>query len=258
MLLLLAGVFGLLLGSFTNVLIARIPHGEQWATGASRCPRCRHEIAWYDNIPVVSWLILRGRCRHCHERISPLYPLVEIVVAVLVILSASVYGTSLVTGALAILSVTTVALAVIDFRTMRLPTPLVWGSLAVVAPLTVVDAALTDAWWDLARAAAGAAILGGVYFLLWFAVPHGLGFGDVRLAVLLGFASAYLSWAALAVAGIAGPVLGAVAAIVAVARARRLRGVRMPFGPWMIAAFWLGALAGVPISDWYVAWVSSW
>ncbi|WP_084101405.1 A24 family peptidase [Demequina sp. NBRC 110051] len=254
----LAVLAGLLLGSFTNVLIARIPIGEQWIAGSSRCPSCRYAIAWFDNIPVLSWLALRGRCRNCRARISVRYPVTELIVAGLVGAVTWVYGLSILTVVLAVLAVFTVALVAIDFETMRLPTPLVWSALGTAMFGLAVDATVAQVWLPYGRAVLGAMILGGAYFVLWFAKPNGLGFGDVRLAVVLGFVSAYLGWAELAVTGIAGPVLGAAGAVVVVWRARRVSGVKMPFGPWMIVAFWLGVIVGDLIAETYVGWVASW
>ncbi|WP_084078241.1 A24 family peptidase [Demequina sp. NBRC 110057] len=252
------GLVGLLCGSFTNVLIARIPSGENWATGSSRCPRCGHDIAWYDNVPVFSWLWLRRRCRHCRAPISGRYPAVELVVAGLFVLIGMVWGVSFTSAALVFLAVTLTALAAIDFQHMRLPDALVWPSAAVPGIVLVVASVVDGTWDDAVRGLIGAAILAGAYFVLWFAYPRGLGFGDVKLAVALGWVLGYLGWDALAVGAILGPILGAVASVVVIARTRKVAGVRMPYGPWMILAFWIGALAGTPLATGYIEWVSSW
>ena len=252
MLITIAIVVGLLCGSFTNVLIARIPAGEDWVRDSSRCPRCKREIAWYDNVPVLSWLWLRRRCRSCREPISARYPVVELTVALLFGLSAWAYGASVLTVLLCVWAVTTVALAAIDFEHTRLPDALVLPSAGAAVVLLTVDAAVSDEWTALGRGALGALILGGVYFALWFVYPGGMGFGDVKLAIPLGLVLGYLGWGVLAVGAILGPLLGTGAAVLAMVSARAVRGVRMPYGPWMIAGFWVAALWGEPLGQSYV------
>lgn len=253
-----AAILGLLCGSFTNVLIARVPSGEDWVREPSRCPRCRTPIAWYDNVPVLAWLWLRRRCRSCGAPISARYPVVELTVAVLFALSTWVYGVSVLTALLCLLAITTVALAAIDFEHMRLPDALVFPSAAAALVLLVVAAAVSGDWAALGRGALGALILGGLYFVLWFAYPRGMGFGDVKLAVPLGLVLGFMGWGVLAVGAILGPVLGTAAGVVAMLRARAWRGVRMPYGPWMIAGFWVAVLWGAQLYDDYLAWASGW
>ena len=251
-----AACLGLLCGSFTNVLIARVPVGEQWRTGSSRCPRCGAEIAWYDNIPVVSWLLLRRRCRHCHEPISGRYPLVEVAVALLFALAASAFGATILTVAMAYLAVISVALAAIDLEHMRLPDALTLPAYPVLAVLIAAHAGLEHDWWILVRALIGVAIVGGVYLVLWLAYPKGMGFGDVKTAGMLGLALGAVGWGAIAVGAIAGPFIGGVVGIVVMVRERRGRGVHIPYGPWLLAGAWLGILAGPPIAHAYLQWTT--
>ena len=252
----IAGCLGLLCGSFTNVLVARVPAGEQWRTGSSRCPKCRADLAWYDNIPVLSWLLLRRRCRHCHEPISGRYPVVELGVAIMFALVAVVFGTSALALALVYLAVITVALAAIDLEHRRLPDALTLPAYPVLAVAIAIYAGMENEWWILARALIGAAILGGAYFALWFAYPKGMGFGDVKAAGMLGLALGAVGWSAVAVGAIAGPLIGGVVGVVAIIRTRRARGVAIPYGPWLIAGAWLGILAGDWIGHGYVDFVT--
>lgn len=252
----IAACLGLLCGSFTNVLIARVPAGEQWRTGRSRCPKCEVELAWYDNIPVLSWVLLRRRCRHCHEPISGRYPLVEIAVAVMFALVAVMFGASVLAVALVYLAVITVALAVIDLEHRRLPDALTLPAYPVMAVAIAIYAGMENEWWILARSLIGAAILGGVYFALWFAYPKGMGFGDVKSAGMLGLALGAVGWGALAVGAIAGPLIGGIVGVAVVIRSQRARGVAIPYGPWLIAGAWLGILAGNWIGHGYVDFVT--
>jgi len=252
----LAAGLGLLCGSFTNVLIARVPAGEQWRTGSSRCPRCRTELAWYDNVPVLSWLLIQCRCRHCHEPISGRYPLVELTVAIMFALVAGAFDVSVLAVALAYLAVITVALAAIDLEHRRLPDALTLPAYPALAALIAIHAGMEHEWWILARGLIGAAILGGVYLGLWLAYPKGMGFGDVKAAGMLGLALGAVGWGAIAVGAIAGPLIGGVVGLVVVIRTRRSRGVAIPYGPWLIAGAWLGILAGDRIGHGYVEFVT--
>ena len=247
---------GLLCGSFTNVLIARVPTGEQWRTGSSRCPRCRTDLAWYDNVPLLSWLLLQRRCRHCHEPIPWRYPLVELIVAIMFALVAAVFGVSVLAISLAYLAVITVALAAIDLGHRRLPDALTLPAYPVLAVLIATHAGIEHEWWILARAVIGAAIVGGVYLVLWLAYPKGMGFGDVKAAGMLGLALGAVGWGAIAVGAIAGPLIGGVVGVAVMIRTRRTRGVAIPYGPWLIAGAWLGILAGDGIGHRYVEFVT--
>lgn len=252
-----AAALGLLCGSFTNVLIARIPAGTDWVKDSSRCPKCQHAIAWHDNVPVLSWLWLRRECRHCRESISARYPVVELLVATMFALVAWQYGLSIMAALLAYLAIISVALVAIDLEHQRLPDKLVLPSLAVAGIALVAYTAVEGEWWIFARAVLGALILGGFYFAMWFAYPKGLGFGDVKTGLLLGLVLGALGWQALAVGAIAGPLLGALGAIAAIAKHRAVKGVRLAYGPALIGGAWVGMLAGEPIAQWYIDWTLS-
>lgn len=252
MLVVVAGCFGLLLGSFVNVLIARVPAGEDWVRGSSRCPKCRHDLAWYDNIPLLSWVVLRARCRYCSARISARYPVVEVLVAGLVVAVAVQHGVSVLTLALVYLAAISVALAFIDADTQRLPDAIVLPALVALPVLLALDAALSDGWGNLARAGAGCAILGGFYGLMWLVYPPGLGLGDLKVAALLGFVLGYIAWPALAVGAIAGPLLGGGVVVVGLATRRLNRRSRVPYGPALLSGAWIGILAGSLIGHAYL------
>ncbi|WP_083966885.1 prepilin peptidase [Demequina globuliformis] len=252
------GLVGLLLGSFTNVLIARVPHHRNWVSDSSRCLQCNQDIAWYDNIPVLSWLVLRGKCRKCGARISWSYPAVELSVSALFVGVYLAFGLTVLGVVLSFFAVTTVALTVIDFQLMRLPSALIYPTLVVGLTGVVVAAFVAGEPWPLVRALLGALILGGSYFLLWFAYPQGLGFGDVRLAVPLGLVLGYLGWGALLIGAVAAPVLGMLGSITSMVRAGTVKGVKVPFGPWMIAGFWLAVFWGNHWWDAYLRWSAGW
>ena len=244
--------FGLIVGSFTNVLIARVPAGEDWVNGSSHCPKCHHDIAWHDNIPVLSWLWLRRKCRHCSEPISGRYPLVELLVAGLFLGVYLAWGLTLLALGFAYLAVISVALVFIDLDVKRLPNSLVLPSYAILGVILTAHAATHGAWSDLGRAGIGLAAWGGFYGLAWFIYPKGMGFGDVKTAGLLGMAAGYLGYAELAVGGFLGPMLGGVAVIAGLILGRLRRDSQVPYGPALIVAAWAGYLAGPAIGDIYL------
>ena len=250
-----AAILGLFFGSFANVLIARVPMGEQWVRGSSHCPRCGHDLAWYDNLPLVSWLWLRRRCRSCRAPISARYPLVESTVSVLFTLVVLVFGVSALSLGLMYLAFNTVALAAIDLEHRRLPDALTLPLYPVLATAVLAQSWMTGEWNILVRGLAGLLIVGGFYFVLWFAFPKGMGFGDVKTAGALGLILGAIGWPALGVGAIAGPLVGGVAGVVVMIRTRKARGVAIPYGPWLIAGAWLGILAGDQIGHAYVSLV---
>ncbi|MDR2347032.1 MAG: prepilin peptidase [Bifidobacteriaceae bacterium] len=252
------GLVGLAAGSFLTVVISRLPDGQSlWPRSA--CPACGHRIAAYDNIPLISWLVLRGRCRHCSAAISPLYPAVEAATALLfaavgvfmrplAVIPAYLYAAGL-----------GLALALIDARTRRLPDRLVYPSYPVLAALLAAASWITGDWSALGRGGIGGLALGAFYFLL-ASVPlgrgpdgprWGMGLGDAKLAGLIGLALAYRGWGAFAVGALAAFFLGAVWGIGVIVKNRGGRPVTIPFGPWMCAGAGLGVAFGAPLWDIY-------
>ncbi len=234
-------VVGLLVGSFLNVVIWRVPRNESVIRPRSRCPQCGHEIRGRDNIPVVSWLLLRGRCRDCKTPISARYPLVELTTGVLFGLLGWHFGLHLVLIAYLYLAAISVALALIDIDVHRLPDALTLPSYPVAAVLLTAGALAAHEPFDLARAAIGGAALFALYAVLWFVYPKGMGLGDVKLAGVLGMYLGYLGWGTLAVGAFFGFALGGVLGVTLMAIGRATRKSKIPFGPFMLA----GALAAV-------------
>ena len=243
---------GLAIGSFLNVVIWRVPRGESVVSPPSHCPSCDAEIRTRDNIPVLSWLLLRGRCRDCGAPISARYPGVEALTGVLFLLMALVLGMSWELPAYLYLTAVGVALAFIDLDTKRLPNALTLPSYLAMAGLLLLPAILDDRWGDYGRAMLGAGVLFGFYLLLALVYPAGMGMGDVKLAGVLGMALAWFSWGTLVVGGFLGFLLGAVVGIALMAIGRAGRRSALPFGPFMLAGTLLGILAGPAIADWYV------
>jgi leader peptidase (prepilin peptidase)/N-methyltransferase len=251
----LAGLLGLAIGSFLNVVIYRVPAGESIISPPSRCPSCGHEIRNRHNVPVLGWLVLRGRCFDCEAPISARYPVVEALTAALfVLVTLRVLHLHLAPTLPAYLyfAAAGIALAMIDLDHKRLPDRIVLPSYVVVAILLTIASAATHDWWALARAAIGAAALFAFYFATAFAYPAGMGFGDVKLAGVLGGLLGYLSWSTLAVGAFGGFLLGAVGGVAVLASGRGGRKTAIPFGPFMIAAAILAIFVAAPIADGYL------
>lgn len=246
-----AALLGVVFGSFATVLVARVPEGEGVARGRSRCRSCGQEIAWHDNIPLLSWVMLGGRCRHCKARISARYPLIEASVGALFVAVYAVWGISWTSLVFAYLAVISVALVAIDLEHHRLPHSMVLPSYGVVVMVMAVAwiAGERDTWWT---AALGFAVLALFYGLLWFFYPKGLGFGDVTTAGLLGLAAGFLGTTTVAVAAIAGPLVGGLIIIGMAVSGRLKRGAAIAYGPALIVGAWMAYLAGETIARAYL------
>lgn len=270
---------GLIVGSFLNVVIARVPEGESIVRPASRCPRCGTPIAPRDNVPVISWLVLRGRARCCGGRISVRYPLVELATgaafAVVAAWATTLWTPSLLgeapaaaaadslqplawNGALAplpaflYLAAASVALAVIDLDTYRLPFWIVVPSWWAAGVLLGGAALLLGHPAAVGRMLAGGVALWGLYRLLHAVYPAGMGYGDVRLAGLLGMYLAWLDWGALVTGAFLGFLVGGLGGVgVLIARQSGLK-TQIPYGPYMIIGAWIGIFWGQSIASAYL------
>ncbi|MFZ7087335.1 prepilin peptidase [Curtobacterium sp. RRHDQ10] len=275
----MGGVLGLLIGSFLNVVVYRVPAGVSVVAPPSACPRCGVQIRGFDNVPVLSWLVLRGRCRDCREPISARYPLVELATGLLFVVVALRFwpvasgadATGLVTSGVAAddqsggaadlglaarlvllvaflyLMAISVALALIDLDTHTLPNAITYPSYVVLAVLLAGVSALGGDWMPFVRGLIGAAVLGVAYLVLAVAVPGGMGLGDVKLAGILGLVLAYLGWGPLAVGAFAAFLLGGTFSLVLMIARKVGRKSGIPFGPWMLAGAWVGILVGGPV-----------
>ncbi len=255
-----AGLLGLVIGSFLNVVIARVP-AKVSLMRESQCPKCDASIRTWQNIPVVSWLILGGKCRNCKEPISIRYPLVELATAVLFAAAAwwviakepaTLAGGILTFAAYAWFAAISIALTMIDLDTRRLPNTIVLPSLAVLAALLLATAIVTGDYAALLRAAIGGSALFAFYTLLGFIRPGAMGGGDIKLAAIVGLMLAWIGWGAFAVGAFAAFVLGGVIGIAIMLSRRGTRKTAIPFGPFMLIGAWIGIFAGTVIADSYL------
>jgi leader peptidase (prepilin peptidase)/N-methyltransferase len=252
-LLALAAVLGLAVGSFLNVVIHRVPRGESVIRPGSHCPQCQVALRPWHNVPVLSWLVLRGRCAHCRQPITARYPLVELATSVLFVAVAARFGLTPALPAFLYLTAIAVALALIDVDVKRLPNAIVLPSYLVGAVL-LVPAVLAHAdWWAAGRGLIAMAVLWTFYFALAFVYPGGMGFGDVKLAGLLGLYLGWLGWSAVWIGTFTGFLLGALAGVVLLAARRAGRRTTIAFGPYMLAGALLAVFVANPVASWYMA-----
>jgi leader peptidase (prepilin peptidase) / N-methyltransferase len=240
-----AGILGLLVGSFLNVVVWRLPRGESLVRPRSRCPSCETAIRPRDNIPVVSWLMLRGRCRDCGARIAPRYPLVELATGVLYALVVLAKDDAL-DIALGLLLVTAlVPITLIDLELRLIPNAITLP--AAVAAL--VAAVVLDVGYVPEQLIGGAAA-GGFFLLAVVAYPRGMGMGDVKLATMMGLYLGRAVAPAIFAALILGVVVGA--AIIARKGAHEGRKTAVPFGPFLAAGALIAFFVGDALVDAYL------
>jgi len=242
---------GLVFGSFLTVVVYRVPAGESLVRPRSRCPSCGVPLRNRDNVPVVSWLILRGRCRSCGVRISGMYPLVELASGGLFVAVALRFPDWWVASLLAPFLAVLVALAVIDARTKKIPNRIVYPTFGIAAAFLVVGR-LAGAPFDLLDALIGLLAYGGGLLLVAFISPKGMGMGDVKLAGLIGLVLGALGLELVAVAAALGILFGGVGAVIALMRgAGRKHGI--PFGPFLAAGGIVAAFCGAWVADRYLS-----
>ena len=254
MLLVTIALLGLAIGSFLNVVIHRVPLLLSLSRPASSCPACGHQIRHRHNVPVLGWLVLRGRCADCQAPISVRYPAVELLTAALfVTVTIRLVQLDLMAALPAFLWFVAagIALAMIDLDVGRLPDVIVLPAYPILAALLTAAALVSHEPQALLRAAIGGSVSYGLYYLTALAFPGGMGFGDVKLAGLVGGMLAFVSYPVLLVGVGAAFLLGATTGIVAMMAGRATRRSTVPFGPFMVAGALVSILVGGPIAHLY-------
>lgn len=250
------GVFGLMVGSFLNVCIGRLPAGLSIVTPASRCPSCGTPLAWRDNVPVLSWLWLGGKCRTCRVSIGGRYPLVELgTAAVFLAQGADVGASPLQDSAVAIelasrvvFSALLVALLVTDIETFRLPNPLTY--FGIIAGLAFSLAGPPGLQSSIIGAALGAGVLLVIrQAWLWTRKVDALGLGDVKMLAMIG---AFLGWPHVWVVLLFSSLAGAAVGVGLIVAGRGTMGSRLPFGVFLSLAALGASIWGQRFIDWYL------
>ncbi|MBF0272550.1 MAG: prepilin peptidase [Magnetococcales bacterium] len=246
-------LIGAIWGSFLNVCIHRIPLEESVVLPNSRCPACRHVIAWYDNIPILSWFVLRARCRHCQTAISPVYPIIESLTALLTLSTLLHFGLTPTGIALTVLGYALITLTVIDFEHYILPDVITLPGIVIGVILSLLPWFFPPlASWQnaLIGVTAGG---GGLWLFGWlfqrFTGKEGMGLGDVKLTALLG---AWLGWQALPFTIFAAALIGSFVGLLWIAVSGRDRSLPIPFGPYLALGAWGYLYFGPTVYGWYL------
>ncbi len=246
--LLIAGLFGALIGSFLNVCIYRLPRQESIAWPGSHCPKCSHHIAWYDNIPILSYFALAGRCRHCTVRIPFRYPLVEILNALGYVGLLWFFGLSWTAAAYGLLYSALLVVAGTDLSHKIIPNAVTFPGIMVglvsastILPLGFLNSVL------------GILIGGGILWFLAWASPYlfgkeGMGGGDIKLLAMIG---AFLGWKPALMTIMVGSFLGSLVGVTLIAAQVIKREDYIPFGPFLVCGALVALFFGQPLLNWY-------
>ena len=223
-----AAILGAVVGSFVNVVIYRLPRGESLVRPGSHCPGCGAAVAAYDNVPLVSWVALRGRCRACRTRISVRYPVVEAATAALFAAAAIRFGLVAEVGAYLVLFAALVALSMVDLDRHIVPRKIIYATAVLACPFLVAQVVVGGDPGHLVDAAIAGAASFAVLGLVHIVRPEGMGFGDVRLASLDGALLGFLGLGDAAVGLFLGVAAGAVVGVVLLALGRSAK-TKLPF-----------------------------
>lgn len=247
----ISAVLGLAIGSFLNVVIWRVPRKLSVVRPPSHCPQCDTPIRTLDNVPLVSWLLLRGKCRHCSNPIPVRYPLVEAGCGALFAAVAARFGWSWELPAYLLLAAALLAISIIDLEHFivpdRITAPLTVGALGLLGFAAVAD----GHGWRYGRSLLGGLAFFGFFLLLNLFYPKGMGMGDVKLAFSLGLYLGWLGWGQVFLGGFLAFLLGALVGVGLIATGVKGRKDAVPFGPFMALGALITILWGNPILRWY-------
>lgn len=237
-------LFGLVIGSFLNVVIARLPEGRSVWGPRSACPGCGTSIAWYDNLPILSFALLRGRCRTCRMAISPRYPIVEAATGGLFALAYLVLGPTPALGVAAVLLAALVAITAIDLSHQIIPDVI---TLPGIPAGVVANLAIGRVTW--LESLIGIVVGGGIFLVIILASRGGMGGGDMKLGAMLG---AFLGWKLVLLAILLGVLSGGVVALCLLILGRKGRKEAIPFGPFLALGGAITFLWGETLLGWYL------
>ncbi len=241
-----AGALGLILGSFLNVCIVRLPEEESVLTPRSKCPRCGRMVVWYDNIPVLSWLVLKAQCRGCGTRISVQYPAVELAVSAMFVAAVWRYGLSVTALSAAIFGFILLGIAVTDARHFLIPDEYTWGGLGLGLVLSLAGG-LSGFTMALVGAGTGFGLL---YLVAWAGEKafkqEAMGGGDIKMMAMVG---SFVGWTGVLLTLFGGALLGVLIFIpLTLGKEKRL----VPFGVFLAGAAAITFVYGPAIIDWYI------
>jgi leader peptidase (prepilin peptidase)/N-methyltransferase len=240
---LVAFILGLITGSFCNVVIYRIPDGKSIVAPGSHCRSCGHSIRACDNIPLLSYLLLNGRCRFCKEHISFRYPAVELIAGVIFGLLWSKFGFSIPFGIYAVLTSTLLVIALIDYDHKIIPNIITLPGMVIGLGLSMWALPITPM-----ASLSGLLLGGGLFYLIAFLTKGGMGGGDIKLIAMIG---SFLGWPGALFTIFSGALLGSLVGIALMLLGRKGRKDKVPFGPFLSCGAILFILCGKDLIDWY-------
>ena len=249
--------FGIIFGSFINAWVWRIENNLSVAKGRSMCPHCKHTLAWYDLVPLLSYAVLRGKCRYCKAKISSQYPIIELTTGLLFM---STYLILAPTGIqqwpqlAIILAVTVLLVAAYIYDAKHMELPEIFMIPAIILGVVYLGLnALWLGWGALSGQLVGLGIFVLAFTAMWyFSKGTWLGAGDIRLAAIMGL---LLSPKQLLVGIFAAYLVGAVYGLTVLMKSQKKRGVKVPFGPFLIIGFYTGLFFGTQIANWYLGFI---
>lgn len=251
-----AAAIGLAFGSFANVVASRVPEGRSVIRPGSRCPNCCRALSWHENVPVVSFLFLRGRCRSCRWRIPVRYPLVEILMAGTFTAVSAKFGLVWRIPLLLVFSFTLVTITITDVEHRRIPSAIVWWSILLALPLMVGAAIIEGRPGSVAVALLGAIGFSGGLRVIHELNPKWMGFGDVRLALLLGLVLGFAGAATLLTGILLSFAYGTVIGLFLIVIGKGEFGRAIPFGPYLALGSMTALFAGNSIWSAYTGLLS--
>lgn len=244
-------LFGLIIGSFTNVMIYRIPAKQSLSFPPSTCPGCGVRIQWHDNIPVLSWILLGAKCRNCKGKIDVQYPLIELLTGILTVILFLIFGATLELFFMSVILIILIAIAAIDYKTMIIPNGLVIALIVVGALYTGARFLLPGQFlysmsiWEPIIGFFAASI---PLYLIAVITKGGMGGGDIKLMAAAGI---FLGWKGILVAMLIGSLAGAIISIILIILKIKKRKDMIPFGPFLCVGIFTAALAAPEIILWY-------
>jgi leader peptidase (prepilin peptidase) / N-methyltransferase len=247
-LIVVAALFGAVVGSFLNVCIYRLPLGASIVFPASACPHCRRELSWYENVPILSWLILRGRCRSCRAPIGVRYPIVEAISAVMFAAAFWYYGWTPLLVARLIFGCALLVLFAIDLEHHLLPNAITLPGIVVGFLFSFV----AEPGWQsslIGIVAGGGVLLATFYLWLWIRKIEALGMGDPKMLAMIG---AFLGWKLTLLTLMLASFLGSVIGVLMIATRRGGLASQLPFGCFLALGAAVAAFSGNQILDWYL------
>ncbi len=245
----LVGAFGLIVGSFLNVCIYRVPRRESLVLPASHCTACGRSLRWFENVPVISYLILRGRCRTCGVRISPVYPTIEMAAATVAVIWYAQFGLSVLFLSRLVFAFALLVLFVIDLRQRILPNVITLPGILVGLGFSLLG---PPGWLD---SLIGVLVGGGALFLMaeaYYRIRHeeGMGMGDVKMLAMIG---AFLGWKLMLLTLILSSLVGAGVGLLVIAARKGDMKYALPFGTFLALAALVASVVGEPIVNWYLS-----